>query len=499
MRRNRKSFGMKLWLCFILFTAFIFVALWLLQTIFLQQFYNTMVIKKLKHTASELDQKSGSDNLTNLIDDYAARDSLLIFLTDQQGNVIYSADEHNSVYKQNPNKDTESSSQDNPYHSSGTLMNWQIGAYRNLPQDYDDFLLQLSANKNGEIGYTTEDASAYIYGIRLTKYQQSSSKEEVVLYISTPLGAVGATAEIIRIQLAWVSLASLVMGFIISYFISRQFALPVSAISAQAKSMRKGKFDYEYKTGFCLELEELSDTLRETAAALKQSENTRRELLANISHDLRTPLTMIKGYAEILQEISWDDDSQRKEDLTVIIRETDRLTELVNDIMEFSSIQTSDCPVELKPIDLSAAAQSVVDQFTPLYQRNTCMMVFSLEPGQWVNGNEKQLKRVFYNLIDNAVCHTSNSMKIKVTLKCINDIVRVEIRDYGSGIPEDELPYIWDRYFTSKQRKNIGSSSGLGLAITKKILLLHKASFGVESKTGQGCLFWFELNKTTRP
>lgn len=319
--------------------------------------------------------------------------------------------------------------------------------------------------------------------------------EGAVLYISMQLGSVSATTSILRIQLIWVTLASLVIGFMIAYFISEQFARPISAISAQAKRMANGEFYSNYKKGFCLELDELSNTLGETAASLERLENARRELLANVSHDLRTPLTMIKGYAEIVREISWNDEKKRDEDLDIIIREADRLTELVYDILEYSAMQSPNLSVEFRDIDLSSAAQYVVEQFEPLCEQNNCKLVSALESGQWVNGDENQLKRVLYNLIDNAICHSGDNRKVQVSLKCIGAVVRIEVRDYGEGIPKEELPYIWDRYFTSKQRKSIGGKSGIGLAITKEILLIQKANFGVESELGQGSTFWFELEK----
>ena len=105
------------------------------------------------------------------------------------------------------------------------------------------------------------------------------------------------------------------------------------------------------------------------------------------------------------------------------------------------------------------------------------------------------LRRVLYNLIDNALCHSENGRNVQVSLTGDGTRVRTEVRDRGEGIPEEELPYIWDRYFTAKQREAAGGGTGLGLAIVKEILKAHHAKFGVESHPGQGCTFWFELKK----
>lgn len=539
MRRNDKAFKIKikLWVCFGLYAAIIFVTLWLLQVVFLQKFYNKMVIQNVKKVAKQIKTQESQNDLEEVIDEAALQHSLLIFLTDSQGNVLYNADEHNSVYEKYENsnkteKDTEKNitenteenatenitentdentdtksalkedtkTDQNPYFDSEEPMNWQLGAFRNLPQDYTKFLEQLLKSKDGTIGYTTKDDAAYVYGTKLSVSERNkwSDKGELILYISTQLGAVGAATNILRVQLVWVTILSLLIGFFIAYFFSRQFAKPISAISTQAKRMAVGEFEGEYERGFCQELDELSDTLKETATTLHQLENTRRELLANISHDLRTPLTMIKGYAEMVRDISWNDDEKREEDLMIIINESDRLTRLVNDILEYSSVQSAQYTVEFQAISISNLTKQVADQFAPLCEKKNIVIETEIQENQWVKGDQKLIERVLYNLIDNAICHSTDREDnrkgvIQVRVKEKEHTVLVEVQDYGKGIPKEELPYIWDRYFTSKKREKNKKKSGLGLAITKEILLKQKANFGVESE--DGCLFWFELKK----
>ena len=490
MKLNRKSFGMKLWLWFVLFAAMIFAALWLLQTVFLQNFYDGMAIHNVERVAGEIAGQQDNGNLEDVLADYAANESLLIFLTDWDGNILYSADEHNSVYREHRNR-TDAAG--NPYREFQELMNWQIGAFRILPSGYADFLQQLSASESGTIGYRAESGDAYVYGMALAPSEQWGA-QGAVLYISMPLGAVGAATSILRIQLIWVTAASLIISFFIAYWISRQFARPIASIAGQAERMADGEFCSDYKRGFCLELDELSDTLSTVAASLKRLENARRELLANVSHDLRTPLTMIKGYAEMVREISWSDDAMREQDLSIIIREADRLTGLVNDILDYSA-QSAERPVEDVDFDLSAAARSVAEQFAPLCEHKSCTLETAIQPDQWVHGEEAQIKRVLYNLIDNAICHAGENRIVRVSLTGSAARVRAEVQDNGQGIPEEELPYIWDRYFTAKERRQSGGRSGLGLAITKEILKRQHADFGVESACGKGSRFWFEMER----
>lgn len=492
MKRKFKSFGVKLWVYFALFAAIIFVALWLLQTVFLQNFFNGMAIKNVKEVAAQIAASQNDADLASLLDNLAYKNSLLIFLTDGQGTIFYSTDEHSHIYKGNRAPHDEDDRNDNPYRAPNEILSWQIGALRNLslPQDYDIFLQNLSESKDGTVGYQINNDSAYVYGMTL-----SEKGGDRILYISTSLGAVGATVAILRTQLIWVTGASLLLAFAIAFFIARRFSRPVTVISAQAKHLAEGDFTAGFQKGFCAELDELADTLSQTSSELSKAESFRREFLANISHDLRTPLTMIRGYAEMVRDISWGDDMQRETDLSIIIRETNRLTGLVNEILEYTSLQSKVQTMKYEGVDISVAAQKVLAQFEPLCARNGYNIEAHIEASLTVYGNRRQLSRVLYNLIDNAISHAGEKKTVKVVLKDAGMVVRAEVCDFGNGISKNDLPYIWERYFTLKQQKRNEKGSGLGLAISKEILLAHNANFGVESTEGQGSTFWFELKK----
>lgn len=482
MKWKRNAFGAKLWRYFALFAAIIFAALWLLQTVFLQSFYNGMVIRNVEAVAEQIAAQQDDTELGRYLDSLASENSLLIFLTDRRGAILYSTDEHSHAYA-GADKTRQT---DDQHGGSGELLGWQIGAKRNLslPQEYGVFLQRLEESGDGTVGYPVDNGSAYVYGMTLG---------DAALYISTPLGAVGATVAILRTQLIWITAASLLLAFIIAYFIARRFARPVAVLSAQAGHMAQGELARGFEKGFCAELDELADTLEQTAATLARTENFRREFLANISHDLRTPLTMIRGYAEMVRDISWEDEKQRETDLTVIIREANRLSGLVGDILDYTALQAGTRENAFEAIDLSAAAREVLAQFEPLCARGSCRIDACVEPGLTVCGDRRQLARVLYNLIDNAISHAGENKAVQVTVKAAGAGVRAEVRDFGAGISPEDLPHIWERYFTLKQQKRNEQGSGLGLAISKEILKAHGAEFGAESEWGQGSIFWFEL------
>ncbi|MGN0299213.1 MAG: ATP-binding protein [Lachnospiraceae bacterium] len=451
-----------------------------------------MAISSLKKTASKINMQKDTDNFFDIIDEAAQKNSLLIFLTDTTGNVLYSTDEYSALYNDSSYNNEENHSSQNPYLSSEDSLNWEKGVIRNLPYSHMELIRKLLLSGENSLGYITENSNTYVYGVNLESCALLSN-DNIIMCISMPLGSVTGTTTILRIQLLWVSVLSLSLAFILAYFLSRKFEKPLRSITQQAKNIAKGEFHVADHKGFCRELDDLSDTLNETAASLERLEHSRQELLANISHDLRTPLTMIKGYAEMVQEISWNDEEKRNQDLNIIIREADRLTSLVGEILEYSSIQSVNQKPIMTAFNLSDTVKNVIHQFDALCSEQGFLIEQNIDLNIWINGNRTQIERVIYNFIDNAVNHTDSRQKISVTLSCRGETVHFEVKDYGQGIPAEDIPYIWDRYYTSRNRKNKATVSGLGLSIAKELLTLHEAQFGAECH--DGCVFWFELTK----
>ena len=478
-----KSFRTKLWLYFILFAAIVFGLLWVLQTVFLQSFYNGMLIKNTRSAAEEIAGSTGSSDFTDRIDELSADNSLLVFVTDTSGTILYSSDSYKSYYHAS---EDYGGGDDNPYRRDEE-MNWQVGNYRNLPDGYGEFLSALSQSEYGVIEINTD--SQYICG----RYIETNEENQEVLYVSATLGAVGATASIIRVQLLWVTALSLVIAFVIAWFLARRFAVPVGQLSDQAKMLADEHYEPQFQKGFCSELGELSDALDETAEELAKAKGYQKELLANVSHDLRTPLTMIKGYAEMVRDISWEDEAQRNADTGIIIREADRLTALVNEILEYTSLQNGHEKRQFTEVDFSKLAKKVIGQFEPLLNQNGGMIESEIEDGCVVIGDEALLMRAVYNLVDNAIRHMGEDRKVIVSVKG-GERILLEVADHGAGIDETELPHIWEKYYTSRQRGNKGVS-GLGLAIVKEIAEIHGAEYGVSSEKGQGSRFWMAMKK----
>ncbi|MBQ9898325.1 MAG: HAMP domain-containing histidine kinase [Ruminococcus sp.] len=482
MKRKTRSFQRKLLGFFLFFTAVIFAVLWLLQTVFLQRFYNGMVIRNTVRAADKIASKSGTSEITDYIDELSRDNSVLVFVTDTNGNILYSADEYKKghlIRNGEMNGELDSIKAD-PWEDRGH--------YRELPDSYDVYLSELIESGNDSAEWQTDDM--YIYGRYISFF---GCEDDAVLYIGTTLNAVGSAARIIRIQLIWVTLLSVVIGAVLAWFMSRSFSKPVAQLTEKAHRLGSKDGSTDFREGFCSELDELNSTLDSTAEKLKKSQEFQNELLANVSHDLRTPLTMIKGYAEMIRDISRTDEKQCAEDVAVIVEETDRLTALVNEILEYSELQMTDAELTMSDVDLSETVRTVADSFGKLCSKEGYTLEQHIAEGVHVRGNASRLQRAVYNLMDNAVRHAGADKWTGVSLRTDGGKAVIEISDHGEGIPAEELGRIWDKYYTKRQRQGKGVS-GLGLAIVKQTVTLHRGSCEAVSEPGRGSTFRMILN-----
>lgn len=479
LRLKTKSFGFRLWSYFALFTALIFMVLWLLQTVFLQSFYDSMIIKNTKSVAENIIVNGKNENINDEIDELANKNSVLIFITDTDGNIFYSSDEFKNMRKKGFSADGNI--------LSGKKSDKHSGGYRSLPDGYDNFLGELQTSDDGTFEFHSDNY--YVYSSYIDYYD---AEEKAVLYVGATINAVGSSVTVISMQLVWVTILSVVVGFVLSWFIARRFSVPVALLSEKAKLLGEKDYSAEFRKGFCTELDNLSDTLDRTNQKLNESRDFQMELLANVSHDLRTPLTMIKGYAEMIRDISWEDEKQCGEDVAVIIKETDRLTALVNEIMEYSELKSEGRAEDFMKINLSQLVNRAALSFENLKKPDGIIVEKNIKENIFVNGNESRLERALYNLMDNAARHTGDSRKIKISLVSENDKAVISVTDYGNGIPENELDNIWERYYTTRMRKGKGVS-GLGLAIVKQVAELHGGTCHAHSETGKGSTFMIQL------
>ncbi len=220
-----------------------------------------------------------------------------------------------------------------------------------------------------------------------------------------------------------------------------------------------------------------------------------KDLIANVSHDLRTPLTMIKSYAELIRDIYGENEQKRNESLGVIIEETDRLSDLVSDLLTLSKLQSGSDSLDKQVFDLVKSAENIFKVYKVLENDGYRLELEKPEGELLVNGDERRLQQVISNLISNAVRYSDEVKDISVKLERTGGRVRCSVNDCGIGIDEEDLKTIWNRYQKASRQGARGhkGGTGLGLSIAKEILELHGAKYGVSSTPGVGSCFWFEL------
>ncbi len=299
--------------------------------------------------------------------------------------------------------------------------------------------------------------------------------------------------------LSWLSvitaLVAVVLAFVMSGFVAAFITRPVTEVTARAKEMARGNYALNFKKNYyCAELTELSDALEYARAEVSKADTMQKELIANVSHDFKTPLTMIKAYASMIIEISGNDKKKRDAHAQVIIDECDRLTLLVGDLLDLSKLRAGMNAGERTVFNLSEEVYSVAERFSFLRETAGYTIETQVEDDLYTEANRERIDQVLYNLIGNAVNYTGEDKRVRVKLYKKGNRARFEVIDSGKGIPPEEVDTIWDRYYRSnKTHKRPVNGSGLGLSIVKNILMQHDCPFGVISEVGKGSCFWAEF------
>ena len=307
----------------------------------------------------------------------------------------------------------------------------------------------------------------------------------------TPVNATVDTLSAIFGIIAAVMIAiSLILAFIVSVFITK----PIAKINDSAKQLSKGDYSVKFTGGGYKEIAQLNDTLNFTAAELSRVEELRKDLIANVSHDLRTPLTMIVGYAEVMRDIPGENSP---ENVQVIIDEAQRLSSLVNDLLDNSRLQSGKMPFKKTPYSLTDSMRSIVSRYDKMAAKDGFSIRLESDGTDiCIDADEDRISQVICNLINNAINYSGENKCVTVRLVTKGRYARVEVEDNGVGIAKEDLPYIWDRYYkVDKTHKRSQVGTGLGLSIVKSLLELHNARYGVTSTVGKGSLFWFEIER----
>lgn len=320
----------------------------------------------------------------------------------------------------------------------------------------------------------------------------SSDGVDYLVLVDSDTAPLSATTRVLTYQLMVISAVVLVCAVAISAVMSRRLSKPIEKMTKEASLLATGNYDVNFAGGSFREASELGDTLNYAASELSKLDTMQKELIANISHDLRTPLTMIRGYGEVMRDIPGE---MNGENIQVIIDETARLSSLVSDLLDLSRLTDEGQPLNIERFSITDAVREALDRYSHLIEKDGYTIDFVSCGDVQVDADRQKMLQVIYNLVNNAINYTGDDKKVTVTEEMRDGRVRISVTDTGEGIPEDQLPKIWERYYKVGGFHNRGKiGTGLGLSIVKNVLQKHGAAFGVTSKVGEGSTFWFELD-----
>lgn len=298
-----------------------------------------------------------------------------------------------------------------------------------------------------------------------------------------------------RKQLIFFSILLMLISAVLAQLLSRKFTKPIHIIKRTVDDLAKGDLTAVPNLKLDDEVGQLAQSVEELSKALRRVDSLRKEVIANVSHELRSPLALIGGYAEMVRDIHWKDEKKRTEDLNLIIRESRRMSEMVNDILDYSQLKAGYMQLRKEWYNLFEIIESeVLFCETNAKEYGIRIRIVSEKKEIPVYADALKLSRVVRNLLGNALNHTENDKEIIVCIRDDEEGILVEVKNPGSPIPEEERELIWERYQRSQHQGGRKEGTGLGLSIVGAILTAHKMTYGVRYED-QMTVFWFRIEK----
>ena len=456
--KKKTSIQAKTLIYLLTFNIVIIVLLWICQISIFDFYYEKEQINNMDSIVSSL-KNASAEEIGTLLQDVAYQNEVCIAITSDTGII--------ATYNANMNGC--------PLSSSNTQA-------RELMLQFID---SESSFKSYQFVNDAKHVSALMYGLKTNSNY---------MFIYSNLEDISEFTLIIKRQLMYVCILGIFIAVIISIFLSSKITDPITEITKKARKLGSGNSNVEFKESGIKEIDELAETLSQAQKEMAKTDELRRDLMANVSHDLKTPLTMIKAYAEMIRDISYKDKDKMNEHLGIIVDETDRLTVLVNDILDLSKMQSNADVLKLEKFDLVGEINSIVKKYQIIKEAEQYTINVEMPETAMIKADKKKINQVIYNLVNNAINYTGEDKKVTIKVTKHKKYYLVEIIDTGKGIKESEIPYIWNKYYKNdKNHKRNVVSTGLGLSIVKQILELHNYEYGVKSVLKKGTTFYFKI------
>ena len=468
-RRRQTSIYLLLWAVFSVLSLFIVFVFTISQQLLLNRTYKTEAAQELSEKSTHIERTIKEPppyfegRRSELLQYLSNENDVQIFILDETGKVLFP---HGVGFDEN-----------------------QTGA--GMPIDFSDEISVLKEKLETQDSALYEGDGEFVYGSKISLYEDSQE----YLYISKSLHLVQTVTETMSVRAVFTSVFVFVLAFAVSSAVSGWLTRPITEMGKKARQLARGDFAVDFYGDYSEEMVELADALNFARDELSKTDKMQKELLANVSHDFKTPLTMIKAYASMIIEISGENPEKRNKHAQVIVDEADRLASLVGDLLDLSKIRSGIDALKLSIVDMSAYTDEILGRFAYLQETQGYQIVADIQSDLSTRADELKIGQALYNLIGNAVNYTGADKKVYVSLKQIDsDVFRFSVRDTGKGIKQEEISTIWDRYYRSAEtHKRPVKGTGLGLSIVKTVLEKHKFVFGVESEYGNGSTFYVDF------
>ena len=464
-----------LWRSMMLLVLATVAFMWFFQIYFMEHNYVTSNIEKVQTQVDTVLDDLKTENLASderLLSSLSCATSGKLLLIDGGGQLI-------GLYNQGHPVDLEESYTD--------LSVWEQIVNG---EDYSEICAGKIYSRQRVVG---NRIISYEYGVPVRYHGQNAY---LILYHAfTELYAV---LDMNRHQLVMLTVILTLAAAVLAVFLSKRFTGPILAIKQAVDQLALGNLAAVTSLKRNDEIGQLASSVETLGQALQRVDVLRKEVIANVSHELRSPLSLIGGYAELVRDITWKDDAQRTENLNLIISEANRMSEMVRDILDYSQIQSGYLQLNLDQYDLCEIVETETNRCEQTAQDNHLALRME-RPGKEliVQADALKISQVMRNLLYNAINHTQNGNTITVSVQEAADGYRVSVINPGEAIPEEDRAVIWERYQRSQHQGGRRQGTGIGLSIVKTILDAHGMTYGVDCRDGLTC-FWFCCSKADR-
>jgi two-component system sensor histidine kinase BaeS len=403
-------------------------------------------------------QKEISKINTDEIQRYAELQSLYIEIKDINNNIIYTS---GKSHLQNKNM------MDN-------MMGPMMG---NMMHNFSGINMGEYTENKYTLSIDNKESGSIIVGYFGTSYLSSAS----VSFIGT-----------LNRSFIISAIVAVIFGIIISIVISKQISKPLVRITETANEMRNGNLNVRVKSNTnTKEIVELSNSINYLAETLSNQEMLRKRLTSDMAHELRTPLTTLKTHVEAFMDGIWEPTTERFE---IFYEEIERLTKMVDNLRDLAKLEQTNISINKRKANISEELEKIIDNYKPLYIKENYELTSIIENNIIAMVDIDKFKQIMNNLISNSYKYLNHNGKVTVVLKKENENILIKIIDNGIGIPEKDIPYIFERFYRSdlSRNKNTGGS-GIGLTITKAFIEAHGGTIYLESKVNLGTTFTVEL------